>query len=118
MESGLVGLVIMNSIQLINVCQWGMRQSAEAENQMISVERIIEYARLPSEPPLESDKENAPPIDWPSKGNIEFKSLTLRYVANGAKILKNLSFLIDAKVSSLRTDPIQLVSDHLFPSRK
>ncbi|XP_055303229.1 ATP-binding cassette sub-family C member 4-like [Sitodiplosis mosellana] len=96
-DSGKVGLAILSSINLIGTCQWGMRQSAELENQMTSVERVIEYAELPSEPPLESDEKNAPPKDWPYYGNIEFKSLSLRYAENGARILRNLTFRINAK---------------------
>lgn len=34
--------------------QFGMRQSAEVENLMTSVERNVEYANLSSEAPLES----------------------------------------------------------------
>lgn len=97
MQSGMVGIAIMNSINLIRTCQWGIRQSAELESQMTSVERIIEYTELTSEPSLESDAKNAPSADWPQSGNIEFKSLNLRYIENGSRILRNLSFRIDAK---------------------
>lgn len=75
-----------------------MRQSAELENQMTSVERIIEYAELPSEPPLESDEKIAPPDTWPEFGKIEFKSLNFRYAENGRRVLRDLTFRIDAKV--------------------
>lgn len=99
MESGKVGLAILSSINLIGTCQWGMRQSAELENQMTSVERIVEYAEVPSEAALESDEKNAPPKGWPFNGNIDFKSLSLRYAENATRILRNLTFHIEAKVS-------------------
>lgn len=98
-SSGQIGLAILSSIDLIGICQWGMRESADLENQMTSVERIAEYSELPPEPSLESDKKNAPPKGWPFHGNIQFKSLSLRYAENEARILRNLSFHIEAKVS-------------------
>lgn len=98
MESGQVGLAILSNMNLLRVCQFGMRQFTELENQMTSIERIFEYAELPSEPPLESDQKNTPPENWPQFGNIEFKSLSLRYAENGHRALRNLTFRIDAKV--------------------
>lgn len=97
-SSGKVGLIILSSIQLANNCQWGVRQVAELENQMTSVERIIEYAELPSESALESHDENSPPTNWPSDGNLEFKALSLRYYENSDPVLRNMTFQIDAKV--------------------
>ncbi|XP_041970656.1 probable multidrug resistance-associated protein lethal(2)03659 [Aricia agestis] len=83
---GAVGLAITQAISLVNICRLGMRQTAEVENQMTSVERILEYANLPSEEPLEPDmkalKENHPNLNfetWPEKGEIVFEDVSLEY---------------------------------------
>lgn len=112
-------MAILSSIQLIGSCQWGMRQNAELENQMTSVERIAEYAELPPEPPLESDEKNAPPKDWPQYGNIEFKSLSLRYAENTGRILRNLTFHINSKVKVFfNFHSISFILNPLLSARK
>ncbi|CAG2176224.1 unnamed protein product, partial [Oppiella nova] len=70
--------------------QWGVKQSAEMESQMTSVERIIEYSRLPQEAPLASDDRHRPPPDWPSKGQIELRNVSLVYEGSTKPVLKNL----------------------------
>lgn len=74
--------------------QWGMRQSTELENQMTSVERVLEYNDIEQEPPLETETDKKPPPSWPSKGEIEFRNLYLRYSPLEPPVLRNLNYKI------------------------
>ncbi|XP_012274748.1 probable multidrug resistance-associated protein lethal(2)03659 [Orussus abietinus] len=96
-DGGNVGLAITQSIGLTGMFQWGMRQSAELENQMTSVERVLEYTNVESEPPLESTPEKKPPKDWPQSGKMEFKEVFLRYSPTEPPVLKNLNFVIQPR---------------------
>ena len=88
---GEVGLAISNCIMLTGMLQWGVRQSAEVENLMTSVERVMEYSHLDEEDkPTQPD--NKPPSDWPKKGVIEFKDVYLRYDKDEKDVLKGLNF--------------------------
>ena len=78
------------------MCQWGMRQTAELENQMISVERVNEYANMPSEPPLESPENSRPAASWPKAGSIELNHLSMRYSEKSEFVLKDLTFQINS----------------------
>nr|CAD7404219.1 unnamed protein product [Timema poppensis] len=94
---GNVGLAITQAIGLTGMCQWGMRQSAELENQMTSVERILEYTRIEREPALESPPDKKPPKEWPQNGTVKFQNLFLKYNKDEGPVLKNLNFHIESK---------------------
>ena len=49
LSAGLAGVVLTQSLQLIGVFQYGVRQAAETENTMTSVERIRAYGNLAQE---------------------------------------------------------------------
>ncbi|CAG9767682.1 unnamed protein product [Ceutorhynchus assimilis] len=93
MTGGDVGLAITQAISLSMMVQWGLRQSAEVANQLMSVERVLEYTQLPSEKQPSIPKQ--PPKNWPAKGEIKFEDMGLRYDEFGALVLKQLNLKIE-----------------------
>jgi ABC-type bacteriocin/lantibiotic exporter with double-glycine peptidase domain len=72
-----------------------VRQMAEVENDMNSVERIVYYARdLEQEKPHEipATKPSAP---WPSNGKLEIKEAVLKYRPELPLVLKGLTMSVD-----------------------
>lgn len=84
-------MAILQCINMIGMCQWGMRQTAEIENQMTSVERVMEYANLPAEAALESAPEHKPPAAWPQAGTIQFRHLNFKYSENADFVLTDVN---------------------------
>lgn len=94
---GNVGLAITQIIGLINTTQWGIRQSSELENQMVSVERVLEYAELPSEEQSGYEVKTKAPQNWPSKGEIKFENLSLFYNDETKPAIQELNFSIKSR---------------------
>ncbi|CAG9833832.1 unnamed protein product [Diabrotica balteata] len=95
LKGGEVGLAITQATALANFLQWGMRQSAEVTNQLMSVERILEYKSLEKEPQPVVPKK--PAKEWPQKGEITFKDTCLKYFEEGPLVLKHLNLTIQPK---------------------
>ncbi|KAG8235221.1 hypothetical protein J437_LFUL015913 [Ladona fulva] len=93
---GNVGLAITQAIGLTGMFQWGMRQSAEMENQMTAVERVLEYTNVEKEPAHESSPKRKPPAKWPTAGKIVFEKLFLYYDRSEPPVLKNLNLVINS----------------------
>ena len=94
---GNVGLAITQALGLTGMFQWGMRQSAEMENQMTSVERVMEFSNLESEPPLDTPEEEKIDKEWPRRGEVVFDKLSLKYKEDDPPVLKEISFSIRAE---------------------
>ncbi|XP_033761065.1 multidrug resistance-associated protein 4-like isoform X1 [Pecten maximus] len=97
MDAGKVGLSLTYAMTLMGMFQWAVRQSAEVENQMISVERVLDYSRLDTEADLDSKKDHKPPKDWPKDGEIKGENMCLQYSRTGPLVLKHLSFCIKGR---------------------
>ncbi|KAJ8941680.1 hypothetical protein NQ314_010326 [Rhamnusium bicolor] len=94
-HGGDIGLVITQYMGLIGSLQWGMRQWSELENQMTSVERVLEYTKLESEPDREENKNL--PSNWPEEGRVEFRDVRLKYSESDPYVLKDLNFVVEPK---------------------
>ncbi|XP_006211067.1 ATP-binding cassette sub-family C member 4 [Vicugna pacos] len=95
LDAGRVGLALSYALTLMGMFQWCVRQSAEVENMMISVERVIEYTDLEKEAPWENQKR--PPPSWPQEGAIVFDNVNFSYSLDGPLVLKHLTALIKSR---------------------
>uniref|UniRef100_A0A8C2LHR1 ATP-binding cassette, sub-family C member 4 n=2 Tax=Cricetulus griseus TaxID=10029 RepID=A0A8C2LHR1_CRIGR len=95
LDAGQVGLALSYALTLMGMFQWSVRQSAEVENMMISVERVIEYTNLEKEAPWEYQKR--PPPGWPQEGVIVFDNMNFTYSLDGPLVLKHLTALIKSR---------------------
>ncbi|CAH8381102.1 unnamed protein product [Eruca vesicaria subsp. sativa] len=76
-----LSLNVLQATVIWNICN--------AENKMISVERILQYSKIPSEAPLVTDHK---PLDnWPNVGSIVFRDLQVRYAEHFPAVLKNIT---------------------------
>lgn len=85
-----------------------MRQTAELETLMTSVERVMEYTDLKEEKSFECDESQKLDENWPHSGEINFKNVCLKYSDDNIGedldddfVLKDLNFEIKSNVSLL-----------------
>lgn len=94
LSAGLVGLSMSYALQITQSLNWIVRQTVEVETNIVSVERALEYARLPSEA-AEVIPDKRPPIVWPQKGAVSFKNYSTRYRANLDPVLRGINVDIE-----------------------
>ncbi|KAI0408708.1 metal resistance protein YCF1 [Xylaria palmicola] len=93
LSPGMVGLAMSYALQITTSLNWIVRQTVEVETNIVSVERILEYARLPSEAP-EIIPRRRPPVAWPANGAVEFRNYSTRYREGLDLVLKNINLNI------------------------
>ncbi|XP_014680021.1 PREDICTED: canalicular multispecific organic anion transporter 2-like, partial [Priapulus caudatus] len=67
---------------------------SELETNLVSIERVAEYATIPQEAPWRSDDGDElqpPPDEWPEKGEMEFEDYSLRYRSGLPLVLRKVT---------------------------
>ena len=96
----LVGLALAHVLNLSGSMQWAVRQTAEAENNVTSVERMLRYTRLPAEvPPRVAEGGGTPPPGWPAGGRLVFENVSARYRPGLPPVLSDISFTLEVPVT-------------------
>jgi ATP-binding cassette subfamily C (CFTR/MRP) protein 1 len=89
-SAGMVGLAMSYALQITQSLNWIVRQTVEVETNIVSVERVLEYARLKPEA-AEVIHRNRPPISWPASGGVQFNNYSTRYREGLDLVLKNIN---------------------------
>ncbi|KAH7002019.1 P-loop containing nucleoside triphosphate hydrolase protein [Ilyonectria destructans] len=90
LKPGAVGLAMSYALQITTSLNWIVRQTVEVETNIVSVERVLEYAALPSEAP-EIIADRRPSVSWPAKGEVDFINYSTRYREGLDLVLKNIN---------------------------
>jgi ATP-binding cassette subfamily C (CFTR/MRP) protein 1 len=90
LSAGMVGLAMSYALQITQSLNWIVRQTVEVETNIVSVERVLEYANLPSEAPDVIFK-SRPTIGWPANGGVSFKNYSTRYRPELDMVLKDIN---------------------------
>ncbi|KAL9583744.1 MAG: hypothetical protein Q9212_002531 [Teloschistes hypoglaucus] len=95
LSAGMVGLAMSYALQITQSLNWIVRQTVEVETNIVSVERVLEYARLPSEAPERVSK-NRPKTGWPVHGAVHIRNYSTRYRPGLDLVLNDINLDIKA----------------------
>uniref|UniRef100_A0A9J7YYP2 ABC-type glutathione-S-conjugate transporter n=1 Tax=Cyprinus carpio carpio TaxID=630221 RepID=A0A9J7YYP2_CYPCA len=94
LSPGIVGLAVSHSLQVTGILSWIVRAWTDVENNIVSVERVKEYAETTKEAPW-TIEDSPLPSDWPRSGSIGFQEYGLQYRRGLDWALKEISFSVN-----------------------
>ncbi|MQL77246.1 hypothetical protein Taro_009652 [Colocasia esculenta] len=89
-DPSLAGLAATYGLTLNILQAWVIWNLCNVENKMISVERILQYSKIPTEAPAIIENCRPEPR-WPANGTIEFHNLHVRYSPGLPLVLRGIS---------------------------
>ncbi|KAJ7679731.1 multidrug resistance-associated ABC transporter [Mycena rosella] len=98
-DAGLAGLAMTCALTFTNAVYWACRNWTGLEVDLNSVERVVEYLKLPQEPPAVIES-NRPPAYWPSSARndslLSVENLVVKYSPELPAVLQDISFTLKA----------------------
>lgn len=88
----LVGLSLTQLLNCTNSLQIVARECQELANELIPIEKVLQYIRLEKE--KQDNNLKYTKTTWPEEGGIIFKDLSLRYFPLEPFVLKNINLQI------------------------
>ncbi|XP_066291926.1 ATP-binding cassette sub-family C member 9-like isoform X2 [Branchiostoma lanceolatum] len=95
LSAAMVGLSITYALNIQAYLLWVVRGYAEVEMMMNSVERVDQYSSTPTEP-YHKDGNVIPDDNWPSKGEVSFEGVSVRYDKTLDPVLTDVSATFEA----------------------
>ncbi|KAI4307897.1 hypothetical protein L6164_031024 [Bauhinia variegata] len=89
-DPGIAGLAVTYGLNLNMLQAWFIWNLCNMENKIISVERILQYTSIPSEPPPVIE-EHRPDAFWPSRGDVDIHNLQVRYAPHLPLVLRGIT---------------------------
>ncbi|RVW50097.1 ABC transporter C family member 3 [Vitis vinifera] len=91
-DPGIAGLAVTYGLNLNTLQAWVVWNLCNMENKIISVERMLQYTSIPSEPPLVMEG-NKPACSWPSHGEVDIRDLQVSSILHSYIVLEGYSWL-------------------------
>ncbi|KAF9223499.1 ABC transporter [Gyrodon lividus] len=88
---GQSGLVLSYILMVQQSFGWMVRQVAEVENNMNSVERVVHYANEIEQEAPHQVKDKVAPASWPTEGRIVMRDVFMKYRPELPPVLRGLS---------------------------
>ncbi|KAG0263816.1 Multidrug resistance-associated protein 1 [Mortierella polycephala] len=93
-DPSLVGLTLSFAMSITEEVTMLVRNFCDLDNQLVNMERVLEYTRLRTEAPDFTDV--VLPANWPSEGRVCFQNYSTRYREGLELVLKHISVDIAA----------------------
>eukprot|EP01104_Vermistella_antarctica_P019277 TRINITY_DN747_c0_g1_i1.p1 TRINITY_DN747_c0_g1~~TRINITY_DN747_c0_g1_i1.p1 ORF type:complete len:1499 (-),score=358.84 TRINITY_DN747_c0_g1_i1:89-4585(-) len=92
----MVGLAMSQSLGMIAIMNWTVRQYTETEYAFTSVERLLHYShKIEQEAPLHYPDDPLP-SEWPTRGDIVCDRLSVQYREDLPRVLDEVSFRVNS----------------------